>query len=331
MHEYDVVAADGTWLRGWRSDGHAPPVLLCAGLGAAAETWPALCRYPTLNGDAPPSRAATTTVPVISWYHRGTMGSHRPADEARIGLEDHVADAVAVLDAAGVQRCVVMGWSIGVMVATELARRHPARVSGLLLVAGVPGDPFGAMLGVPGLPTALRRTIARYGAHTLRAAGPLVDAVMHRVPVSPVTASLLRHAGLIRADAVPADVAEAMRRFLKNDWGWYATLALAVGSVPARDLRGLTCPVTVLAGRYDLLSDPASVLRPVSALPQARTRILPTTHFMPLEQPAVLNEELTLLVERVAAVERARAELRAERKPIDELIPPLTYGSRRRA
>lgn len=308
MREYDVVAADGTWLRGWRSDGHGPPVLLCAGLGPAAETWPALARYPTLNGDAPPSRRASTSIPVISWYHRGTTGSRRPADETRIGLEDHVADAISVLDEAGVRRCVVMGWSIGVMVATELARRYPSRVSGLLLVAGVPGDPFGAMLGLPGLPTGLRRTIARSGAHTLKAAAPLVDAVLHRVP---------------------AEVAEAMRRFLKIDWGWYATLALAVGSVPARDLRGLTCPVTVLAGRYDLLSDPASVLRPVSGLPQARTRILATTHFMPLQQPAVLSEELTLLVERVAAVERARAELRAERKPIDELIPPLTYDSRR--
>jgi pimeloyl-ACP methyl ester carboxylesterase len=333
MREFEVVAADGTRLRGWCSDGSGPPVLLCPGLGTTPEVWPALRRYPSLNGDAPPSRSASVGVRVFSWYHRGTMGSRRPVDEARIELDDHVADALAVLDSAGVRRCVVMGWSMGVMVAAELARRCPDRVAGLLLVAGVPGDPIGAMFGVLSIPAVVRRLLALGGVHTIKVAGPLVDAVLHRVPANTVTATLLRGTGLIRAAARPVDIAIAMRRFLQHDWRWYATLALAVSSVPARDLRGITCPVTVLAGRYDLISDPVSVTGSVSALPQARTRILPATHLLPLELPEVINDELTLLVDRVGAVERARERLRPPRpEPIDTLIPrALTFGSRRRA
>ncbi|MFC5112273.1 alpha/beta fold hydrolase [Kibdelosporangium philippinense] len=105
-----------------RTDNTGPPVLLCPGLGTAPEVWPMLL--------LPDSAVEQGGARVLSWYHRGTMGSDRPADESRIELADHVADALAVLDAAGVRRCVVMGWSVGVMVAAELARRHPERVSG---------------------------------------------------------------------------------------------------------------------------------------------------------------------------------------------------------
>jgi pimeloyl-ACP methyl ester carboxylesterase len=317
MLEHDVTSSDGTRIRGWRTDLPGPPVLLCPGLGTIPEMWPTLL-------------LPSAGVRVLSWYHRGTMGSGRPADESRIGLADHVADAVAVMDAAGVRRCVVMGWSVGVMVATELARRHPGRVSGLMLAGGVPGDLFGGMLGVLGLPTSLRRIIAVGGTHALRAVAPFMDAVLHRVPVNVVTATLMRHSGFMLPGAGNEDVVNTLRRFLRHDWRWYLTLALAMGSIPQRDLHGITCPVTVLAGMYDLIASPDCVTRPVAALPQARSRILPATHFLPLEAPQVVVDELALLRRRVQAVERAKEIIRPPTwAPIDELIPPpLTFGSR---
>jgi pimeloyl-ACP methyl ester carboxylesterase len=318
MHEHDVTSSDGTRIRGWRTDSPGPPILLCPGLGTVPEVWPVLL-------------LPTAGVRVLSWYHRGTMGSDRPDDESRIELADHVADALAVLDAAGVRRCVVMGWSVGVMVAAEVTRRYPERVSGLLLTAGVPGDLFGAMLGSLGIPTIVRRAIAMGGTHALRAISPLVDAVLHRMPVNKLTATLVQHSGFMLPAADVDVVARTLRRFLQHDWRWYFTLALAVGCVPARELHGITCPVTVLAGRYDLLVSPEAAAKPVATLPQARVRIVPASHFLPLEAPEAVTEELRLLMRRVAAVERELARLHS-RDPIDTLIPPpLTYGSRHRS
>ncbi|PPK64302.1 alpha/beta hydrolase [Actinokineospora auranticolor] len=304
MREHDLLGADGTRLRGWHTESDGPAVLLCPGLGTVPEAWPALL----LPGSG---------VRVLSWYHRGTMGSARPDDPSRITLDDHVSDALAVLAAAGVDRCVVVGWSAGVMVAAELALRHPERVSGLLLAAGVPGDLFGGVLGVLGIPAAVRRYLAIGGARAVRAAGPLVDAVLHRVPATRLTAAVLQRSGFMLPGADPDDVAKALRRFLAHDWRWYVTLALALADVPEADLTGVTCPVTVLAGRYDLVADPKRAVAAVAGLPQARTRVVPTSHFLPLEAPQVIVDELGLLVDRVRVVERARADV-------------LTRDSRRR-
>ncbi|CCH34451.1 alpha/beta hydrolase fold containing protein [Saccharothrix espanaensis DSM 44229] len=275
-----MFSTDGTRIRLWRTDTDGPDVLLSPGLGASASAWPAL-----------------SSAKVHSWYHRGTMGSDRPDDPSRITLRDHVADALAVLDAGGVERCVVMGWSMGVTVAAELALQHPDRVSGLLLVAGAPGDSFASMLGVPGLPPDVRRLIGVSSATALRLAGPLLDSVLHRVPVPDVSSTAVG----------------SLRRFLKHDWSWYFTLALALGRTPRQDLTGVTCPTTVLAGRYDWLTSPDSMVGPVSGLPQARVRVLPNTHYLPLENPQVVVEELELLLDRVQAVEQALEDLLTSR------------------
>jgi len=57
-------------------------------------------------------------------------------------VEQHVADAVAVLDALGVDRAVVAGHSWGSHLALQLAVAHPDRVAGLLIIdgPGVTGD-----------------------------------------------------------------------------------------------------------------------------------------------------------------------------------------------
>ncbi|KAA2253516.1 alpha/beta hydrolase [Solihabitans fulvus] len=314
-------SADGTRIRAWWTRTAGPDVLLCPGLGTMPEAWPALL-------------APTSGVRVHSWYHRGTMGSTRPADESRITLADHTDDAVAVLDAAGLKRCVVLGWSMGVTVATELALRHPERVTGLLLITGAPGDSFEAVLGLPGLPPELRRLLGRGGATVLRAVGPLLDAVLHRVPVNAATTFLLRHSGLLSSVSAPDTIGQAVRQFFQHDWTWYFTLALALGAAPRQDLTGISCPTTVLAGRYDLLASPESVRRPLGPLPQARLRVLPNTHFLPLESPRVVAEELHLLLDRVDAVRRAMhdEEPPPPRKPRYRSVRgPLTPGSRRRA
>jgi 3-oxoadipate enol-lactonase len=72
--------------------------------------------------------------------NRGSGHSDLPA--GRFGVADMTDDVIAVLDDAGVGRPLVLGVSLGGMVAQELAAEHPERVAGLVLVSTTPGWPF---------------------------------------------------------------------------------------------------------------------------------------------------------------------------------------------
>ncbi len=289
---YDVPGADGTRLTAWTNDVDGPTVLLCNGLGTNAYAWPGLI------DDA-------CGVRVLSWNHRGVGGSDRPADRSRVSVHDFVADGLAVLDDAGVDRCPVAGWSIGVNTQYELATLHPDRVSGLFSVAGVPGGSFASMLAPLGVPRFVRRPLTVGTARGLRTVGRVVSPVTRRVKVGALATVMLRHSGFMTRAADPDDVRTAVKEFLTTDVDWYMHLAVSAAQHPRMTLESITVPVAFVAGRYDVLVSAKDMAATARAIPTATYTELPGSHFVQMEHPDVVHAELLHLMTRVDRLDRA--------------------------
>jgi pimeloyl-ACP methyl ester carboxylesterase len=295
---YDVTSADGTVLRAWTNDADGPAVLLCNGLGTNPYAWPALLR-------------PDCGVRVFSWNHRGVGGSQRPADEDRVGIDAFVEDALAVMDDAGLDRAVVAGWSIGVNTAFELAKEHPERVSGLFAVAGVPGATFASMLGPLRVPRPFRAPITVGLSYVVREVGHLFSPVTQALPMGRLSATALRHSGFMFPAADQEVVRRAVRDFLTTDVDWYFHLAVAAARHERVSLRRIRVPATFVAGRHDVLADNHDIRTAAERIPEALYHVLPGSHFLQMEHPERVHQELLDLLRRVDGQEQASARREA--------------------
>jgi pimeloyl-ACP methyl ester carboxylesterase len=282
-----VRAADGTRLRAWSNDGDGVPVLLCNGLGAPPAAWPRIT-------------GRDSGFRVVTWAHRGLAGSERPADPGRVRVEDHADDARAVLDAFGLRSATVVGWSLGVNVAFELALEQSSRVRSLLAVAGVPGGSFSAMFAPYGVPRRLRAPAGRLSSRLLPLVGPLLPVVAASLPPWQALLTAQGLLGPAREATHPIALSAVLREFSRHDWRWFRHLALAVAEHAPLDVAAVRCPVTFVAARQDTLVSLADVRAAARTVPGARLRTLAGTHFVPLQHPEVMRQELRALVAREA-------------------------------
>jgi 3-oxoadipate enol-lactonase len=281
---HDVKSADGTRLRAWTNDADGPTVLVSNGLGTSAYAWPGLLR-------------PDCGVHAIGWNHRGVGGSARPAS-GRVGLDTYVEDAIAVMDDAGLESAVVAGWSTGVTVAFELALRHPERVAGILAVAGVPGDSFATMLAPLKVPPLAAKPLMIGVARSAAFTGHLLGAVTRRIPWTTTAADVLRHTGVFHPAAHAADLRPLLQEFFTTDPAWYARLALAVAEHDRVSLSGVDVPTTFVAGRWDVFAGARHVRTAAERVAGSRYRALNATHFIPVEYPDLVLDELKLLLAR---------------------------------
>ncbi len=71
---------------------------------------------------------------VVTFDPRGNGRSDRPADAASYAEREFAADAVAVLDATGTDRAMIVGLSLGAQRGLILAADHPDRVDGAVFI-----------------------------------------------------------------------------------------------------------------------------------------------------------------------------------------------------
>lgn len=202
---------------------------------------------------------------------RGHGGSGGRGDPARYTLERLVADLTGFLDALEIERCDLLGHSMGGMVTMRFALEHPERVASLVLMDTAAG-PLGL---VPEAAMKAGAKIAReQGMETLH---KLMRVRAEKDPNQP--ASMKRAA---ESEGAEAYFERIRRKMLAMDPEAFATLAPVLSeheSVLDR-LATIRRPTTVLVGAEDLpFLEPSE--RMAKAIPGARHVVIPDAAHSP--------------------------------------------------
>jgi 3-oxoadipate enol-lactonase len=202
------------------SAGAGPAVVLLHGIGGTSNAY-------QVQADA--------LSPAYQVIRPDFAGAGRSPADGEISIDSHAADIATVLEDLGAGPAVIVGHSMGTLVARALAARHPAKVAGL------------ALLGPVQPPDAAGRQAILARAAVLRAEGTaaIADAIVTR-SLSPRTRS-----------AKPEIAAFVRELVMRQDPEGYArnNEALAAAADPGPvDPR---LPLLLVAGREDTLSPPS--------------------------------------------------------------------------
>ncbi len=107
----------------WSERGEGPPLLLINGYAATKDDWD-----PTFLSEL------ASDFQLICPDNRG-VGESELGNREGMTAASLAGDCVELLDSLGVESAAVVGWSMGGMVAQELAARAPDRVSALVLLS----------------------------------------------------------------------------------------------------------------------------------------------------------------------------------------------------
>ncbi|MFC5137405.1 alpha/beta fold hydrolase [Actinomycetospora rhizophila] len=235
-------------------DPDAPALLLIAGGGWSMDWWDdELC-----------ARLVDRGLRVIRYDHRDTgVSTTWPAGAPGYTGRDLMTDAVAVLDALGVERAHVAGLSMGGGIAQRLALEFRERVAALTLLATSPLDP--AVGGdLPGPTPAIEAVFAGEGPEVADPVEALVEG--ERPFAGPEAFDEVRTRAIAtRVVARSRDVAAAGNHFMVE--------AGPMGPTDLGALAGL--PTLVVHGGADPLFPPAHGRALAAAIPGARLLELP--------------------------------------------------------
>ncbi len=252
-------------------------VLLANGLGARLYTWEPLVR------------ALLPEYRFITWDYRGLFDSTAPEHRRRLSVVDHAEDAVAILDAEGVDRAVFCGWSMGVQVSLEAATLHPSRVAGLVLLNGTYGHVFSTgfqpVFRVPFMATLEHAAIEFVMDH------PLVARAIEKV--APATVHPVAALFWLATDADVPHMRTLLRRYTREIFGerTFPHFLQLFQELDAHSvlhhLRHITQPALVISGLWDVLTPPYQSEIIARRLPDAKHLRLPrASHFALMEQPS---------------------------------------------
>ena len=230
----------------WERHGEGQSLLLIHGLGYARWGW------------EPVVEPLSRSFDVILFDNRGIGESDAPPGPYTVA--ELAADALQVLDEAGVERTHVLGTSLGGMVAQELALAAPDRVDRLVLVSTTPG-------GAESFPMPEQTVQLMTSGATLR---QFVENALAPGADAELVERILRHR---ERTAQPFDA-------------WSAQAAAGATFDELERIDAIAAPTLVLHGTEDAVVDSRNTALLALRIPNARVELFPGGgHIFFWEQP----------------------------------------------
>ncbi len=240
--------------------GRRAPVVLVHGLGMTRAMWEG--QWPVLTGQ----------FRTLRYDLLGHGESDKP--EGPYSLSRFVAQLEALLDHLAIDRCALVGFSLGGMIVRAFTLAQPQRVGAL------------AILNSPHARSAAERT----------AVAARVAEAARGGPEATVEAALKRWFTEDFAARSPAVLERVRRWILANDRqiypAVYRVLAESDGEL-AEAISAIACPTLVMTGEEDPGNTPAMARAMAALIPGARVEILPgLRHLALIEDPEAVNARL---------------------------------------
>ncbi len=245
----------------YRVDGNplGEALLFSNSLGTTHELW------------QPQVEALSFAFRIIRYDTRGHGSSDAPAGPYTIdtlGL-----DAIAILDAAGVERAHVCGLSLGGLTAMWLGIQAPHRIRSLVLSSTAARIGSASMweeriaqVNAAGVASLADAAMGRWFTAGYRAAHPEIVSIYHRI-----------------LSATPAT--------------GYTGCCAAIRDADLRDgIRTVAAPTLVIAGREDPVTPPSDAEDIRARIPGARAALLDAAHIANVEQAEQFNDLISAFI-----------------------------------
>lgn len=244
----------------YRCAGGGPDLVLLHGIGSGSASWVHQLAYFEENHR------------VTAWDAPG-YGSSDPLDGAEPAAADYAGALGQFLEALGIERAILVGHSLGALMAGAFAAAHPDKLAGLVFAAPA--------LGYARASAAVRESILAERLSAMAQGGP---------------EGLARtRAGKLLSEGAAAEALALVRWNLArlSVTGYAAAAHMLANGDLAHDDAGVELPVLVLCGDADTITPPAASRDFSENLPDAEYKEIPGAgHACYIEQPETFNSLL---------------------------------------
>lgn len=213
-------------------------------------------------------------------------GKSRPRGDFQ--MNDHIDDLIALLDTHQIEKCLLLGWSLGGIISLELVLNFPTRFSGLILIASAahPRGNHPAVTKKDLLFTAIAGIINRLKPGWEWNINTFGKRSLFRYLVNQQTSQAYQY---LAKEGVPAfwQTSAAANRALSQ--------AMAKGYNCTNSLKDIDIPSLILAGEGDRHITPIASQETAHKLKNSQFSSYPqTAHLFPWEIPDLVLSDIDL-------------------------------------